>query len=153
MKMMHAEKHVIHVLNDLIEICKDGEKGFQTASEAVKNQNLQTLFQTISLYRAQLVPQLQEEIERLGGDPERGGSVLGALHRGWVNIKSAVATGNDEAILSECERGEDSAVVAYVEALREDLPPPTRRIVESQFIQIKKAHGHIRFLKKNGDEK
>jgi uncharacterized protein (TIGR02284 family) len=152
MKTLNAEKYVVNILNDLIERCKDGENGFQTASEAVKSQDLKTLFQTISVHRAQLVPELQEEIERLGGKAERTGSVLGSLHRGWINIKSAIATKNDDAIVVECERGEDAAVAAYEQALKEDLPPRSRQIIESQYVQIKKAHDYIRTMEKENEE-
>jgi len=151
-KTLHAEKHAVSILNDLIERCKDGEHGFQTASEGVKNQDLKTLFQTISMHRAQLIPELQEEIERLGGKAEKTGSVLGALHRGWINFKSAIAMKNDDAIVAECERGEDAAVAAYEGALKEDLPSRSRHIIESQYAQIKKAHDYVRTLEKENKE-
>ena len=49
-------------------------------------------------------------MQRLGGRPEEGGSVSGAVHRGWMNIKDAVAGHDDKAIIAEAERGEDVAV-------------------------------------------
>jgi hypothetical protein len=50
-------------------------------------------------------------------------SVSGAMHRGWINIKSLV-TGKDEAaIVAEAERGEDAAVAACEQALGGSLPP------------------------------
>jgi uncharacterized protein (TIGR02284 family) len=70
------------------------------------------------------------------------------LHRGWINIKSAV-TGEDEgAVISECERGEDSAVKSYEEALKNSLPADVRMIIETQFLQVKEAHDRIRSLEK-----
>ena len=43
--------------------------------------------------------------------------MAGALHRGWVDVKSAVTDHSDHAILAECERGEDAAKKNY----REDI--------------------------------
>ncbi|HMF56863.1 MAG TPA: PA2169 family four-helix-bundle protein, partial [Pyrinomonadaceae bacterium] len=121
---------VISTLNNLIETCKDGQNGFQTAADGVKRSELKTLFHTYSQQRAQFAGELQNEVLRLGGDPEKSGSTVAALHRGWIDIKSAV-TGEDEgAIISECERGEDSAVSNYKDALEEDLPGDIRSIVE-----------------------
>ena len=37
------------------------------------------------------------------------GSVAGALHRGWVDVKSMVTGKDEEAVLNEAERGEDHA--------------------------------------------
>ena len=139
---------VVDTLNDLIETCKDGQNGFRTAAEGVKNSELKTLFNTYSQQRAQFAAELQNEVRRLGGDPEKTGSVAASLHRGWIDIKSAV-TGEDEgAIISECERGEDSAVDNYEDALKENLPADIRSIIERQFTQVKDAHDRIRSLER-----
>lgn len=139
---------VISTLNDLVETCKDGENGFRTAAEGVKNQELVSLFNTYSQQRAQFAAQLQKEVRALGGDPEKTGSTAAAMHRGWIDIKSAVMGKDEGAVIAECERGEDSAVDAYEEALESDLPANVRAIVETQFEQVKKAHDRIRSLEK-----
>jgi uncharacterized protein (TIGR02284 family) len=139
---------VISILNDLIETCRDGQEGFRAAAEAVKNSELKTLFSRYSQQRGQFVTELQNEVRRLGGDPEKSGTAAGALHRGWMNIKSAVTGGDERAIISECERGEDSAVKAYENALKETLPANVRSIVERQFREIKQAHDRIRSLER-----
>lgn len=141
--------NVISTLNNLIETCKDGQEGFQTAADGVKNSELKTLFHTYSQQRAQFAGELQKEVGRLGGDPEKTGSLAATLHRGWIDIKVAV-TGEDEgAVISECERGEDSAVKNYGDALAdENLPGDVRSIVERQFAQVKEAHDRIRSLEK-----
>lgn len=139
---------VISTLNNLIETCKDGQNGFQTASEGVKNSELKTLFLGYSQQRAQFAGELQNEVQRLGGDPENTGSVAATLHRGWINIKSTV-TGEDEAaVIAECERGEDSAVRNYKDALAQNLPENIRSIVQSQYTQVQEAHDRIRSLEK-----
>jgi uncharacterized protein (TIGR02284 family) len=139
---------VISTLNNLIETCKDGQNGFQTASEGVKNSELKTLFLGFAQQRAQFAGELQNEVRRLGGDPEQAGSVAATLHRGWINIKSSV-TGEDEgAVIAECERGEDSAVKNYKDALNENLPQNIRSVVEQQYTQVQAAHDRIRSLEK-----
>jgi len=139
---------VISTLNNLIETCKDGQNGFQTAAEGVKNSELKTLFLGFSQQRAQFAGELQNEVRRLGGDPEQTGSVAATLHRGWINIKSTV-TGEDEgAVIAECERGEDSAVKNYKDALNQTLPQNIRGIVENQYTQVQSAHDRIRSLEK-----
>jgi uncharacterized protein (TIGR02284 family) len=142
---------VISTLNNLIETCRDGQNGFQTASEGVTNSELKTLFLGYSQQRAQFAGELQSEVRRLGGDPENTGSVAASLHRGWINIKSAV-TGKDEAaVIAECERGEDSAVRNYKDALAENLPENIRAIVQSQYTQVQEAHDRVRSLERASD--
>lgn len=145
---MASNDEVFSTLNGLIETCRDGQKGFQTAAEGVKNSELKSLFYGYSQQRAQYVGELQDEVRRFGGDPETAGSVVASLHRGWMDIKSAVTGKDDGAIISECERGEDSAVKTYRDALDKDLPANVRSIVERQFASVKEAHDRIRNLER-----
>jgi uncharacterized protein (TIGR02284 family) len=139
---------VISTLNDLIETCKDGQEGFRQAAEGVKNSELKTLLHTYSQQRAQFAGELQNEVRRLGGDPETTSSNAGALHRGWINLKAAITGADEGAIISECERGEDAAVSGYESAVAGELPGDLRAIVERQFADIKEAHDRIRALER-----
>ncbi len=137
---------VIATLNDLIETCKDGQEGYRQAAEGVQHAELKTLFNVYAQQRAQFAGELQNEVLRLGGDPETSASTAGALHRGWLNIKAAVTGGDDNAVISECERGEDAAVRGYEAALEGELPQPLRDLVERQFAQVREAHERVRAL-------
>jgi uncharacterized protein (TIGR02284 family) len=144
---------VADILNGLIETLKDGENGFRTGAEGVDDPTLKRLFESYSQQRAEFASELQSELRRLGKDPSDSGHVLGALHRGWINIKAAV-TGKDEAaIISECERGEDVAVRNFREALEKPLPAELRALIERQFLQVKEAHDHIRSLERAHEKK
>jgi uncharacterized protein (TIGR02284 family) len=90
---------------------------------------------------------LEAKIRSLGGDPTESGTVSGALHRAWTNIKSAV-TGMDEyAVLAECERGEDVAKHAYESALEMSLPTDVETIVRRQYQGVLENHDRIRTLR------
>ena len=75
------------------------------------------------------------------------GSAAGALHRGWINLKSALTRGDDHSILAECERGEDSAVEEFRKALNDGLSAPVQEIVSRQYVQIKEAHDRVKNLR------
>jgi uncharacterized protein (TIGR02284 family) len=150
--MIHTDKSdnsdVIAILNGLVETCKDGEKGFRTAAEGITNGDLATLFMNYSEQRASFAAELQAEVRRLGGDPETGGSAIGAVHRGWIDIKSAVAGKEEAAVIAEAERGEDHAVREYRQALEKNLPTGVQTIVENQYIHVRDAHDHVRALER-----
>lgn len=144
---MADSNNAISTLNNLIQTCKDGENGFNEAAQGVSSSDLKDVFMRYSQQRSQFAGELQSEVTRLGGDPQTSGSIAASLHRGWIDIKSAV-TGQDEAaILNECERGEDSAVEAYQTALKEALPSEVNSIVERQYTQVKEAHDRIKGLR------
>ena len=137
----------ISTLNDLIQTCKDGELGFKTAAEGLKRADLKAKFLEYSRQRAEMVRELQAEVRRLGGDPEKAGSVSGSLHRGWLDIKSAITGKDDHAIVAEAERGEDVAKSAYENALKESLPVTAQAVVQQQAAKVRQAHDHVRDLR------
>lgn len=137
----------ISTLNNLIETCRDGQNGFQTAAEGVENSEYKRLFEQYAQQRAQFVGELQGEVRSLGGDPETMGSVAAALHRGWINIKSVVTGKDEHSILEECERGEDSAVRNYQDALGQPLPADAQALVRRQYQAVQEAHNRVRSLR------
>lgn len=138
---------VISTLNGLIETCKDGQDGFKEAAEGVERSDLKSLFYEFSQQRAQFAGELQQLVQQLGGDPENSGSVAAAIHRGWINIKSAVTGKDDKAILSECERGEDSAKNTYKDALEQPLPANVMEVVQRQYQSVQSAHDRVKSLR------
>jgi len=138
---------VIDTLNNLIETCRDGQEGFKDAAEAVKDSQLKTLFYEYSQQRAQFGAVLMELVRELGGDPTQSGSTAGALHRGWIELKSAITGGSDEAILNECERGEDSAKDNYRSTLETNLPANISDVVRQQSQAVQAAHNRVRELR------
>lgn len=145
--MATTTKSIASVLNDLIETCRDGQHGFHTAAQDVKNPSLKSLFEELSLERGRFVNELEHLVRSVGEDVEQLGSVAGAMHRAWIDIKSALSTGSEHAILAECERGEDSAVAEYREALEHDLPPHVKNIVQQQYFAVQQAHDRVRDLR------
>lgn len=145
--MADSTEDYILRLNDLVETCKDGEKGFRDSADGVKRADLRSVFNEFARQRTQFANELQRHVARLGGEPETSGSAAGAMHRGWINLKSAVTGGDDEAILNEAERGEDAAVKAYQDALESDLPADLRSVVEAQYQEVLRAHNHVKALR------
>jgi uncharacterized protein (TIGR02284 family) len=138
----------ISTLNDLIQTCRDAENGFRTAAAAVTDPHVKALFERFARQRGEMARELQDQVRKLGGNPEQGGSTSAALHRGWMNIKSLVAGKNDSAIIAEAERGEDVTKAAYAKALKEDLPAGARTLIQAQADIVKVAHDEVRALEK-----
>jgi len=138
---------VISTINGLIQTCKDGQEGFQESAEGVQNSQLKSVFYELGQQRAQFVGELQGLVRELGGDPENSGSFSGAIHRGWINIKSAITGQDDGAILNEAERGEDVAKNAYKNALEENLPANIASTIQNQYSAVQTAHDQVKALR------
>ena len=135
------------MLNDLIETSKDGENGFRSAAEDAKSAELKATFLRRAEDCAKGASELQQLVSRMGGNPEQGGSVAGAMHRGWMDLKAKVAHRDDLAILEECERGEDVAKAKYRKALDASLPDDVRAVVQRQYDGVVSNHDAVRDLR------
>jgi uncharacterized protein (TIGR02284 family) len=145
---MAQKKEIISTVNSLIETLKDGQEGFRQAAEAVKDSELKSLFSEFSMERSRFAGELQNQLRQLGEpEPEESSSVAGSMHRAWINLKAAATSGDDHAILAECERGEDSAVNEYKKAMTADLSSPLRETVSQQYAKVKLAHDRVRNLR------
>ncbi|MDQ2780730.1 MAG: PA2169 family four-helix-bundle protein [Pseudomonadota bacterium] len=140
--------NITAILNKLIETSKDGEFGFQSCAEQVKSSELRLLFSNRASDCRRAAAQLQDLVRELGDVAEDGGTAGGAAHRGWVAIKAKLASYTDEAVLEECERGEEVAIKRYRDALDDtDLSGRARALVEAQFDGVKRNHAEVRTLR------
>ncbi len=143
--MLTTPNEIAPVLKSLIETCKDGQEGFRTAAEGIENDpRLKSFLSSCSEQRARFVGELENELRKLGDYSTESSSIAGTLHRGWINLKSALTTRDPHAVLSECERGEDSALKQYQEALNAGLPALLDAIVARQRQEIVVTHSAVR---------
>ncbi|WP_400190972.1 PA2169 family four-helix-bundle protein [Hymenobacter sp. B81] len=138
--------------NDLVEINKTGAKGYQEAAEGVTNPQLKSELSRLSQQRAQFAAELEQQARSLGVQaPSQEGTIEGALtdaaaavHRGWINLKSAVTGQNDSAILGECETGDSVALQAYETALKSTaLPAQASSVIQKQHGEILAAKNQV----------
>lgn len=137
----------VATLNRLVQICTDAEAGYRTAAECVRNRDLHDLFEVQAHQRTLFAVDLQGAIRTLGGEtPATSGSLVGALMRGWTNLKSLLMNCDELAILAECRRSEELAEQAYAEALKLEMPPDIHAILERQHARIEEVLQRVQLL-------
>jgi uncharacterized protein (TIGR02284 family) len=141
------DKETKSLLNELIETSKDGEKGYTKAAEEIADPQIKSVLLEGANRCRTGARELQERVRALGGEPETTGSALGAMHRGWIDVKTAVASRDTKSILEECERGEDYAKARYAEALRKQLPDDLRVVVQRQYEGVLQNHDQVKALR------
>lgn len=141
-----SEKNPVSVVNDLVEVCMDAEKGFHDAAKDVREQRLRDLFLAHSRQMGQFGKLLQEQVVKLGGEPRTHGTVAGTLHRTWMDLRAALNLHDSKLVIQECERGEAAILSHYDHALKTTLPPEVKEIVEKQFVEITMQRNQLRDL-------
>ena len=105
---MNQDNNAISVVENLIETCRDGEKGYKDAASHAKRTDLKTFFTEQGAQRARFADELQLELSKTWETgKERIGTVGGAMHRAWIDTKVAVG-GGDKTILESVEKGEEA---------------------------------------------
>jgi uncharacterized protein (TIGR02284 family) len=119
---MPDSQHIAEELQELIRICRDGQEGYRDGAEHAKDPRLKRLLNEVSLERAKFAGDLENAARRWGDhDVDRSGTVTGAEHRGWADLKADL--GGDDAILSSVETGDEVARERYDEAIRDEQTP------------------------------
>ena len=140
------------VLEDLVQTLENGHKGFEQAADHLEGQAGTAVVErmrTFSEQRADFSSELRSLASMHGITIADGGSVAGAVHRGWIGMKDALTGDDPTAILGAAETGEDHAVTEYEEALEQDLPNEVRTVIQRQATEVRKAHDEVRALRDN----
>ena len=131
-------------IKDLQQTLADGVEGFSTAAKSVKDTDLKILFEGFAAERQEMA----DELAAYSDSPEHeSATITGALHRGWIDLKSAITAGDDHAILAECERGEDHAVAAFEKAVEDCAVLEAGSTVSSIATRILAVHNQVKALR------
>lgn len=147
--MIKNDDQALLSLNALIHAGRDAEAGYLAAADIVAEPELVQLFAEYALQRAKFIQELEERIRTLRSTPEKGATLAGEVHRGCMGIKADTEPNQAHAILCECERGEDLAVAAYADALKQqrDVDNQSLEIIQRQYEQVQAAHDRVKQLR------
>lgn len=120
----------VAMLRSLTRTAIDSAEGYALAGEHARSHHLKNVLNEAAARRLRVVAQLNEELVRLGHEPEKRGTGLGSLHHVWVRATEAFRDG-DEAAAERVEEGEDYIEGKFREALASDaFDAETRQLVE-----------------------
>jgi uncharacterized protein (TIGR02284 family) len=144
------QKHIVEALEKLISVCRDGQNGYRDGAEHAKDPQLKKFLSQVSLERAKFAGDLESEAVRWGkADVDRSGSTLGAIHRGWTDLKANLG-GGDDAILSSMETGDSYAKDQYDKYIRDNqLPDDVLGIIRNQAQAIVGMMERVRVMRQH----
>jgi uncharacterized protein (TIGR02284 family) len=116
----------------LIEVCHDGQSGFEAAADAISDATLKMELLRYSRQNGQFITDLEQKMRELGETPPTHGTITGALRRGWMHLARVITRGDEHAILRACKAATDTAVQAYAAALATSLPADLQELVAAQ---------------------
>lgn len=145
---MADTSHDIRILNSLTATTIDSVDGYTEAAKGAGDSRFAGLFTSRAAERREVASRLQAEVTRLGGEPEDDGTALAGIHRAFLDLKAAMVSRDDKAIVSEVERGEDHIKAKFEEALADDqLSPGAKAVVQQGYVSVRQGHDEMRDLK------
>jgi uncharacterized protein (TIGR02284 family) len=144
---MATNDNLIEVLNDLIRINNDRIVGYEKASDEARDVDvdLRAIFKRMSEESRQYAAELTQEVVKHGGEPATGTTSSGKIYRVWMDMKATFSGSTRQAILENCEFGEDAAQKAYESALKsDDLTSDVRQLIANQKSSLKTSHDVIK---------
>jgi uncharacterized protein (TIGR02284 family) len=137
------------VAKELVETLKDGERGYASAADKVRDSDHSAWATTLERFSKQRAD-FRREIVELGHeyqeDVDESGSAAAALHRGWIALKDALSGDDAGSVLAAAITGEDHAVAEYESALGKDLSAGFREVVVRQHAAVVAARDELKAL-------
>ena len=145
--MTTTSEKTVSVLNDVLEILNDRVEGYERAMKDVEFEDvdLKAMFANLIHESRNFRNDIIQEVQSLGGEPEKGTTTSGQIHKAWMDLKAAFTGKDREAILSSCEFGDNAAIDTYRDALDEkDLPAHVRSLLSNQLSYVQRTHDTIK---------
>jgi uncharacterized protein (TIGR02284 family) len=111
---MEDNNKIISDLKGLVSIVNDGKEGYESAAETTDSVELKAIFLKFAAERKAYELELKAHLATHGGESDNSeGGILGTLHRAWIDVKEALSSKEDAAILGAIETGEKAAIEKY----------------------------------------
>lgn len=136
-------KENIEHLEALGQKSHEAIEGYKVAEGLVLTEEMRTRFANYRVERQKMLSELNDMYKVGNLDEKTDTGILSELHRSWMKIKSNVATGQREAVIEECIRGEEMALKAYSKALETDWGPEQRETLSSHMHTIRQHKDYL----------
>ncbi|MBU1384857.1 MAG: PA2169 family four-helix-bundle protein [Alphaproteobacteria bacterium] len=145
--MSNANRHDIHVLNDLIQTAIDSADGYREAAAEATDPGHRELFARRGAERREVAEELQSTVRELGGDPTADGSILAKAQRAFADVRHALM--RDEASMVGAVESAEEAVRTHFEKAMADsqISALTRETIRRAFVRVSEGRDDLHDLR------
>ena len=124
---------------------KDSERGYNDIGEHIKSTEQRSFYMEEAKVRGGYANELERAVNRVtDGSVDETGTVAGALHRTWGDLKARLG-GGDATLNETAELGEEAAEKAYQAALNDQAVSDTiRALIAQQHEHVRRSHEIIK---------
>lgn len=133
------------LLNELIEIARDGERFYDRAAKEVSSDELRTVFRQQSDVRRALIDALGDQVLARGEVPSADTTLAGRARSAYADAMTLLK-GDDTTYVDLLEQAEDRLIGHYREALEEAQGGATGQVLQRHLPTVEAAHDRMRRL-------
>jgi len=137
------------ILNDVISVCRDGEKLYRYVAEQVDDQQSRNMFSEMARVRFQIVKELETEVAHRGADSKRSGTMIGKIIRWYVDAKNHFVDYHQKEFVEQLVETESRSLKILRGAVREVSDKSLAVRLSSLVATFQIAHDRMTLLKKS----
>lgn len=141
--MNKLDQAAVSLLNNLVEICRDGYFAYREALHCIKSAELQGYFNLVSQERMRFGQELLLELFKSDGELGRHSPHTLERPLPWQVVEHRLRNQEDKFVLRELARLEDGSLKLYDSARRKEWPAELRALLERQCADIKRVRDHV----------
>ncbi|MDO7849800.1 PA2169 family four-helix-bundle protein [Hymenobacter sp. M29] len=137
----------VGALHELLLFVNDRVQGYRRAASESQDADLRNYYEDLAGQSKQFAIRLNGYLRVQQSDLETGTTLKGKLYRAWMEAKAAVTGYSEAAVLASNVYGEEWALAAYQEALRDrTVMGSLRREIERQYEISQQTHRRLQQL-------
>lgn len=136
------------LLNELIEIARDGKKFYLDAAAKVTDGEVQQIFRTQANVREQLINTLSQHVVIRGDIASREETLVGMTRKLYAEILATLSSDRDGIYIQQLEEVEDRLLEHYRKALEVAESEDVRRVLVQHMPIVQAAHDRMKALKR-----
>ncbi|HEX8507279.1 MAG TPA: PA2169 family four-helix-bundle protein [Hymenobacter sp.] len=134
-------------IQELLYFVNDRIEGYKRAVAESKDPELRGYYKQLVSQSQQFSTDLNTFLTREGGEREESTTFKGKFYRAWMDAKAAITGADEKAILGSNVYGEEWAIKAYQDALKDQtLTGAVRQAVQRQYFLSQKTYKHLKNL-------
>lgn len=135
------------LLNDLLEVARDGERFYREAAERARSPELKGTFRQMAELRQRLMDDLAVHVTARGERPSGDRTLRGKAQHVVTGIRAAVNDRDDAVWLEPLASLEDRLLSHYERALEQAQAESVRQILRRHLLTVRAAHDRMLLLR------
>lgn len=135
------------LLNELLEIVRDGERFYRDAAERARSPELRGTFRQMAELRQRLMDELAEHVTARGERPSDKRTLAGASRQLVADTLTALGAPVDDVYLRHLEAAEDRLLHHYERALAAAGHDRVQQVLRRHLLAVRAAHGRMKSLR------